>query len=131
MNYQMTNLESTIPEMINMLNTIEPSVRGEKKTVILVDFSKKGSKRNPKYHAKGKSKKAKTVKLAQKDSCYHCDKMGHWQINYKIYLESAKKKESHAPYSSDIFVLIVMLFPQTLRYWIPSVTHIYVMLYRG
>ncbi|KAG6504112.1 hypothetical protein ZIOFF_036441 [Zingiber officinale] len=60
MNYRMNNLELIIPEMINMLKIIEPSVKGEQKTVMLVDSSKKGSKRKLKHQAKGKSKKAKT-----------------------------------------------------------------------
>ncbi|KAG6488040.1 hypothetical protein ZIOFF_056798 [Zingiber officinale] len=41
MNYWMNNLESTTPEMINMLKTVEPSVKGEQKTVMLVDSFKK------------------------------------------------------------------------------------------
>ncbi|XP_074557545.1 uncharacterized protein LOC141813477 [Curcuma longa] len=45
MNYRMNRIESTIPEMINMLKTIEPSAKNEKKVVMLVDSFKKGSKR--------------------------------------------------------------------------------------
>ncbi|KAG6469783.1 hypothetical protein ZIOFF_070714 [Zingiber officinale] len=37
----MNNLESTILEMINMLKIVEASMKGEQKTVILVDSSKK------------------------------------------------------------------------------------------
>ncbi|XP_074579600.1 uncharacterized protein LOC141836090 [Curcuma longa] len=94
MNYRINHIESTIPEMINMLKTIEPAVKSEKKVVMLVDSSKKGSKRKATRQAKGKKKKkAKVTEPASKGSCHHCGKMGHWRRNCKTYLESVKGKK--------------------------------------
>ncbi|XP_074578610.1 anaphase-promoting complex subunit 4-like [Curcuma longa] len=47
MNYRINRIESTIPELINMLKSIEPTAKKEKKDVMLVDSSNKGSKRKP------------------------------------------------------------------------------------
>ena len=103
----MNKIESTIPELLNMLKTVEPSVKHEQGTVLLVDSSKKGSKRKSKQQPKGKKKKkGKKAEPAQKGTCHHCGKEGHWRRNCKIYLESLKKnKASDAPSSSGIFVI--------------------------
>ncbi|XP_074576281.1 uncharacterized protein LOC141832800 [Curcuma longa] len=94
MNYRMNRIESTIPELINMLKTIEPSVKNEKKAVMLVDSSKKGSKRKATRQNKGKKKKAKVTEPASKGPCHHCGKMGHWRRNCKAYLETVKAKKA-------------------------------------
>ncbi|XP_042415804.1 RNA polymerase II C-terminal domain phosphatase-like 2 isoform X1 [Zingiber officinale] len=100
MNYRINQIESTIPELINMLKIVELSVKKEPKVVMLFDSSKKGSKRKLKTQAKGK-KKPKKGELAPKGSCHHCGEMGHWKRNCKIYLESLKKKTtSDAPSAS-------------------------------
>ena len=46
----MNDKQTTIPELINMLKTIEPTLMKEGKTVMLVNSSssKKGSKKNKK-----------------------------------------------------------------------------------
>ncbi|XP_074585271.1 RNA polymerase II C-terminal domain phosphatase-like 2 isoform X1 [Curcuma longa] len=100
MNYHMNHLKSTIPELINMLKTVELSVKKEQKVVMMIDTSKKDSKkRKSKAQAKGK-KKIKKEEPTSKGACHHCGKVGHWLRNCKIYLESLKKKTSDAPSTS-------------------------------
>lgn len=106
MNYRMNKIETTISELLNMLKTVEPSVKHEQGTVLLVNSSKKGSKRKSKQQNQGKGKKkAKKAEPAQKGTCHHCGKEGHWRRNCKSYLESMKKKASDAPSTSGIFVI--------------------------
>ncbi|XP_074562486.1 alpha-humulene 10-hydroxylase-like [Curcuma longa] len=105
MNYRMNRIESTIPDMINMLKIIELVVKNEKKTVMLVDSSMKGFKRKSTRQAKWE-KKVNVTEPASKGQCHHCDKMGHWRRNCKSYLESMKgKKACDTPSASDIFVI--------------------------
>ena len=53
----MNNIESTIPKLINMLKTVEPSLKKEGKVGMLVESF--GSKNNSKNKMKKKSTKAK------------------------------------------------------------------------
>ena len=48
LNYRMNNITSTIPKIINMLKTVEPSIKKEGKSMMLVDSSSsnKSSKKN-------------------------------------------------------------------------------------
>ena len=49
LNYKMNNIVSTIPELINLLEIIESSLRKEKKHVVLMDsFGSKKSSKNKK-----------------------------------------------------------------------------------
>ncbi len=110
MNYQMNQISSTIPELINLLKTAEPSIKKDKQTVMLVDSSKKksSSKKIKPIAAKGGvKKKAKAAeKAASKGTCFHCGKNGHWKRNCKAYLESLKKqKASDAGATSGMFVI--------------------------
>ncbi|XP_074577493.1 uncharacterized protein LOC141833884 [Curcuma longa] len=77
MNYWINQIESTIPELINMLKSIEPTGKKEKKEVMLADSSKKGSKRKAKRQARRKKKKVKVTKPTSKGPCHHCGKMSH------------------------------------------------------
>ena len=64
LNYRINNIESTIPELINMLKAVEPSFKKEGKAVMLVEPSgSKKSSKNKKMSTKAKGgmdkKKAK------------------------------------------------------------------------
>ena len=39
LNNRMNNITSTIPKLINMLKTVEPSIKNEGKSMMLVDYS--------------------------------------------------------------------------------------------
>ena len=67
LNYKMNDKETTIPELINLLKTVEPTLMKEGKTVMLMNSSnsKKGSK-NKKKRKTVKPKKIKSFKKMAK-----------------------------------------------------------------
>ena len=92
LDYRMNYIVSTIPVLINLLETSESSLRKEKKHVVLMDSS--GSKKSSNNEKKSKStqveggvveKKAKET--APKGTCFHFGQVGQWKRNYKAYLE--------------------------------------------
>ena len=98
----MNDKETTIPELINLLKTVEPSLVKEGKTVMLVNSSssKKGSKNKKKRKItkqKGGVAKKKVKETSSKGTCFHCGKEGHWKRNCKAYMESKKKAACDAP----------------------------------
>ena len=117
LNYQMNNLSSTIPELINMLKTAEDSIKKNHKAVMLVHSSKpskkKGKNKKSKQPVKaqgGVKKRAKPVAEKETNSertCFHCGKSGHWKRNCKVYLESLKKEKHGDASTSGIYVIEV------------------------
>ena len=75
----MNDKETTIPELINLLKTVEPTLVKEGKTVMLVNSSssKKGSKNKNKRKItkkKGGVAKKKVKETSSKGPCFHCGK---------------------------------------------------------
>ena len=106
----MNDKETTIPELINLLKTVEPTLKKEGKTVMLVDSSsfKKDSKNKTKRKAtkaKGGVAKKKAKQTFSKGIGFHYGKDGHWKRNRKTYLESMEKKTSDVVSPSGIFVI--------------------------
>ena len=82
LNCRMNDKETTIPELINLLKTVEPTLVKEGKTVMLVNSfsSKKGSKNKKKRKItkqKGRAAKKKAKETTSKGTCFHCGKEGH------------------------------------------------------
>ena len=96
-----------------MLKTVEPTLKNEAKTMMLVDSSsfKKNSKNNNKkknpMKAKGGVTKKKVKEAAPKGTCFHYSQDGHWRRNCKAYLGSLKKKASDAPSTSVMSIIEV------------------------
>ena len=109
LNYRMNDKETSIPEMLNLLKTVEPTLMKEGKTVMLVNSSssKKGSKNKKKKITKqmGGAAKKKVKETSSKGICVHCGKEGHWKINCKAYMESKKKLACDAPTPLGIYVI--------------------------
>ena len=108
LNYGMNDKETSIP-LINLLKTIESTLKKESKIMMLVDsFGSKKSSKNKKNRKitkqKGGVAKKKSKKTSSKGTCFHCGKDGHWRRNCKAYMESKKKVAYDAPSSSGIFV---------------------------
>ena len=108
----MNDKETSIHELINLLKTIEPTLKKESKTMMLVDsFGSKKSYKNKKKRKITKQKEGATKKKAKetssKGTCFHCGKKGHWKGNCKAYMESKKKVAYGAPSSSGIYVIEV------------------------
>ena len=78
LNYHVQSKETSIPKLINLLKAVEPTLKKEAKTVMLVDSSayKKSLKNNNKnknpMKAKGGVTKNKVKEAVPKGICFHC-----------------------------------------------------------
>ena len=109
LNYRMNDKETFIFKLINLLKTVEPTLKKEGKIVMLVDSSgsKKSSKNKKKRKItkqKGGAAKKKAKETSAKGTCFPFGKQDHWKINYKAYLES-KKVTYDALSSSSIYAI--------------------------
>ena len=73
----MNDKETSIPEHVNLLKIIEPTLKKEGKTVMLVDSSnsKKSSKNKKKRKItkqKGGTAKKKAKETSSEGTCFHC-----------------------------------------------------------
>ncbi|MCR4790616.1 MAG: DDE-type integrase/transposase/recombinase, partial [Treponemataceae bacterium] len=106
-NYHMNKLNSSLPELLNMLKTAESHIKKDKGPILLVGESSKkksdnkGSKK--KLNPKSRIKKKKEKKISGPGTCFHCGKMGHWKRNCKSFLASVKPDASVA--SKGMFLL--------------------------
>ena len=97
----MNKLNTSLPELLNMLKIAESHLKKNKAPLLIVDWinkkksSKKGSKRR--LNAKGGIKKKKEKKASKQMTCFHCGKPGHWKRNCKVYLANVKPGVSDAP----------------------------------
>ena len=81
----MPSKETSIPKLINLLKTFNPTLKNKAKTVMLVYsfVSKKGPKNKNKkkkkkpMKSKGGVTKKKAKEVAQKGTCFHCGQDGH------------------------------------------------------
>ena len=95
----MNKLNTSLPELLNMLKTAESHVKKEKAPLLLIDKKKKSGKKgfkklNPKS---GISKNKKGKKASKQSTCFFCGKAGHWKKNCKAYLASVKPGASDGP----------------------------------
>ena len=101
MNYHMNKLNTSLPELLNILKTTESHIKKEKASLFLVGKTSKkksvfkGSKKalNP----KGGKMKKKGKKISEQSTYFHCGKAGHWKRNCKLYLATVKAGASDAP----------------------------------
>ncbi|XP_031392127.1 uncharacterized protein LOC116204198 [Punica granatum] len=98
MNYNMSEHNKPLGELLNMLRTAEQDISKGKLVLMVQGTKKKGKGKNKDKKAKGASKydsgalKPK-AKVAKDDYCFHCGNTGHWKRNCKIYLEELRKKK--------------------------------------
>jgi hypothetical protein len=101
MNYPINKLDSTLPELFNMLKTVERALKKEKGLVLLVwssRISKKKEKKN-KGVVSQVNKPTRGIKK-HKGICHHCGKEGHWRRNCKEYLATMKANKLNETYTS-------------------------------
>src|SRR5436190_22406417 len=116
MNYNMNEIDKTLPELLSMLRTAEQSIN-KGKAVMMVSKTKtngKGKKQHKKPKGKGKGKgpnKPGNSNLKPKGgvskegTCFHCGQTKHWKRNCAKYLEELKKKKKgNKIFTSGIFV---------------------------
>ena len=115
LNFNMNNMERTIPELHGMLKNAEQNLKGTTADVLVVQKGK-GKGKGKQYNAKGKGKlKAKGKdfkpkakgKAPKEGTCFFCEQPGHWKRNCKLYLEDLKKKKGSDATTSGIYVIEV------------------------
>ena len=84
----MNDKETTILKLINLLKTVEPTLKKEGKILMLVDsFGSKKSSKNKKKRkvtkAQGGVAKKKAKQRTSKGTYFHCGKDSHWKRNCK------------------------------------------------
>ena len=76
----MNKLNTSLPELLNMLKTTESYFKSEKALVLLIDkINKKKDKKSfkKKLNPNAGISKKKTKKVSAKDTGYHCGRKGH------------------------------------------------------
>ncbi|KAK9042849.1 hypothetical protein V6N11_071204 [Hibiscus sabdariffa] len=116
LNFNMNEIEKTLPQLLGMLRTAEGNIKkGGSKSVLMVREAKgKGKgKKVAKYKGNGKTKPKGKEALKPKGGvskdgkCFHCGKTGHWKRNCPIYLEDVKKAKAVGASVSGIYVIDV------------------------
>ncbi|KAL8092814.1 hypothetical protein AgCh_034891 [Apium graveolens] len=105
-NFHMNKLDVSLPELHNMLKTAESNFPPKKSSVLLIGegFNPKKRKRNPSKKKKVGEKTPVPPKAEDPKSkvvCFHCNKVGHWKRNCKIYLAELKNKKGSETTASD------------------------------
>jgi len=124
-NFHMNKLDVSLPELHNMLKTAESNFPPKKSSVLLI-----GEGSNPKKRKRNSSKKKKVGEKTpvppkaedpeSKVVCFHCNKVGHWKRNYKVYLAELKKKKGSETTASDsgMFMIEVNMSLNQISTWV-------------
>ena len=113
MNYHMNKIDSTLPELLNMLATTEGTLKDSRGMILAVErasFKRKSSfkkKKKPVKKQKNEAKPKKQVPKKADDKCFHCNVEGHWRRNCPAYLTNVKnrKKYGSSKGTSNSFII--------------------------
>ncbi|KAL8149203.1 hypothetical protein AgCh_006275 [Apium graveolens] len=125
-NFHMNKLDVSLPEIHNMLKTAESNFPPKKSSVLLIGEGSNPNKRkkNPSKKKKVGEKKPVPPKAEDPKSkaiCFHCNNVGHWKRNCKVYLAELKKKKkgSEATASdSGMFMIKVNMSLSQISTWV-------------
>ncbi|KAL8135558.1 hypothetical protein AgCh_010263 [Apium graveolens] len=110
-NFHMNKLDVSLPELHNILKTAESNFPPKKSSVLLIGEGSnlKKRKRNSSKKKKVGEKMPVPPKAEDPESkvvCFHCNKVGHWKRNCKVYLAELKKKGSETTASDSGMFMI-------------------------
>ncbi|KAL8107831.1 hypothetical protein AgCh_024294 [Apium graveolens] len=124
-NFHMNKLDVSLPELHNMLKTAESNFPPKKSSVLLIGecFNPKKRKRIPSKKKKVGEKTPVPPKAEDPKSkvvCFHCNKVGNWKRNCKVYLAELKKKKGSETTASDsgIFMIEVNMSLSQISTWV-------------
>ena len=126
-NYHINKLNTSLPELLNVLKTTESHMKKEKAQLLLIDgismkkADKKGSKKrlNPKG---GIMKRKKGKKVSEQGTYFYHDKAGHWKRNSKVSLVAVKAGTSIASKSMYEIHIVLSLSSSISNSWILDTT---------
>jgi hypothetical protein len=101
LNFNMNNMDKSLPELLAMLRTAEQNLKSKGKSILMIGNGKRQNKRPIKQGDKGKGKEVAKPRpivaalkpsggIAKADTCFHCGKTGHWKRNCPKHLEDDK-----------------------------------------
>lgn len=105
-NFHMNKMNVSLAELHNMLKTAESNFPSKKSSVLLIGEGSTSKKRKRTFPKKKKGGEKPNPSKAKEDPkskhvCFHCNKVGHWKRNCKIYLAELKKKKGSETTASD------------------------------
>src|SRR4051812_19822401 len=117
MNYNMKNMDKSLPELFSMLNSAEVEIKKEHQVLMVnktTKFKKQGkSKKKGNFKKGGKKVTAptKNTKARPKPDteCFYCKGEGHWKQNCPKYLVDLTNGNIKKKGISDIHVIDVYL----------------------
>jgi hypothetical protein len=134
MNYNMQNMNKTLPELFSMLKSAEVEIKKEHQVLLVNKTTKfKKGKSKQKGHFKKGGKKVTTPTKKTKagpkpdTECFYCKGEGHWKRNCPKYLADLKNGNIKKKGISDIHVIDVYLTSTRSSAWVfdtGSVAHI-------
>ena len=124
-NFHMNKLDVSLAELHNMLKTAESNFPSKKSSVLLIGegSNPKKRKKNPSNKKKVGGKKPVPPKAEDPKSkavCFHCNKVGHWKRNCKVYLAELKKKKGSETTASvsGMFMIEVNMSLNQISTWV-------------
>ena len=128
MNYHMNKIDTTLPELLNILVTVKGTLKSSRDTVLAMEQSsskrkssfKKKKKLTKKQKNKAKPKKKIHKNANDKKKYFHCNVEGHWRRNCPVYLTTVKSRKKNEPSegTSEMLVIETNLMVPSYSSWV-------------
>ncbi|KAL4325852.1 hypothetical protein GQ457_11G025190 [Hibiscus cannabinus] len=92
LNFNMNEINKTLPQLLGMLRTAEVHPNGPQSERKMQESG--NSKGIGKTKPKGKEALKPKGGVSKDGNCFHCGKPGHWKRNCPVYLEDVKKAKA-------------------------------------
>ncbi|KAL4310403.1 hypothetical protein GQ457_01G021330 [Hibiscus cannabinus] len=112
LNFNMNEIDNTLPQLLGMLRTTEGNMeKNNSKSILIVHEANRNKRARSKDNGKSKPKEKDALKpkrgISKDRKCFYCEKFGHWKRNCPFYLEEVKKAKANRASSSGINVIDV------------------------